>query len=63
MNALLTSRPESVPEIASNNGMNSAESAREKLGAWGRLRVENGPGENRDVRGAGAMDDQRAIES
>ena len=43
-----------------NNSIHSEESARENLGAGDRLRVENGSGENHDVRGADEMVDQRA---
>ena len=43
-----------------NNSIHSEESARENLGAGGRLRVENGSSESRDVRGADEMAAQRA---
>ena len=43
-----------------NNSMHSEESARANLGAGDRLRVENGSGENHDVRGADEMAAQRA---
>ena len=43
-----------------NNSIHSEESARENLGAGDRLRVENGSGENHDVRGEDEMAAQRA---
>ena len=38
-----------------NNSIHSEEPARENLGAGDRLRVEDGSGENHDVRGAEEM--------
>ena len=43
-----------------NNSIHSEESARENSGAGDRLRVENGSGENHDVRGEDEMAAQRA---